>query len=60
MRLGLGLLAVPADVFWRLSVPEWRALSDGAGDRLGLARLVPPMARTDLRTLMNRFPDEQI
>lgn len=58
MRLGLGLLAVPPDAFWRLSVPEWRALGDGAGDRLGLARLVPPMARADLRTLMNRFPDD--
>jgi uncharacterized phage protein (TIGR02216 family) len=40
------------DVFWALSLPEWRALLDGrAGAK---AR---PMARTELEHLMRMHPD---
>jgi uncharacterized phage protein (TIGR02216 family) len=48
LRLAAGTLRIPPEAFWRLSLKEWRALTEGeaadALDRVGLealARLYP-------------------
>lgn len=51
LRLALSLGIAP-EVFWRLSLKEWRALTE-----------VPPapvLTRTDLSALIARYPDEEI
>lgn len=50
MSLGLKQLRLSPDVFWRLSLPEWRALFDRASPALG---------RSDLEILMKLYPDGQ-
>lgn len=55
MRLGLGALRLPPEVFWQMTPSEFRLALEGAG-------LLPigsdlPMDRTRLRALMARFPD---
>ena len=43
-------LGVPPEAFWRLSLKEWRMLTERAG--------VPTLGRGGLETLMARWPDE--
>jgi uncharacterized phage protein (TIGR02216 family) len=50
MSLGLKQLRLSPDTFWKLSLPEWRALIDTVS---------PAMARGDLETLMKLYPDGQ-
>jgi uncharacterized phage protein (TIGR02216 family) len=42
-------LRLTPDVFWRLSLPEWRALWDAGG--------APALQRSDFENLMRRYPD---
>ena len=51
MALGLGRLRLSPDVFWRLSIAEWRAIT---GDNVE-----PPMTQADLNQLMTEYPDAE-
>lgn len=50
LRLALQLGLAP-EAFWRLSLVEWRALTE--------APPTPVLSRTDLSALIARFPDEE-
>lgn len=50
MSLGLRQLRLSPDVFWRLSLPEWRALLDSG---------MPGLTRGALENLMRLYPDGQ-
>ncbi len=43
-----------AEDFWRLSVPEWRALIAGCPSRRSRT---PPLPRAALEKMMERYPD---
>jgi uncharacterized phage protein (TIGR02216 family) len=45
-------LAVPPEAFWRLSLAEWRALTDTPA--------APALNRAALDALIARFPDDPI
>ncbi|PZR32969.1 phage tail assembly chaperone [Caulobacter segnis] len=49
LRLALSL-GLPPDAFWRLSLKEWRALTE--------APAAPAPSRADLSALIARYPDE--
>lgn len=49
LRLALSLGLPPQD-FWRLSLKEWRALTE--------APPAPVLSRADLSALIARYPDE--
>jgi uncharacterized phage protein (TIGR02216 family) len=49
LAVGLGRLHLAPQVFWSLSLPEWRALTT--------PRRAPALARRDLDLLMQSFPD---
>jgi uncharacterized phage protein (TIGR02216 family) len=53
MRLGLGILRLPPDAFWRLSPRELMA---AAGPLVG-GDSEAALVRTDLSRLMARYPD---
>ncbi|MDE2182890.1 MAG: phage tail assembly chaperone [Alphaproteobacteria bacterium] len=48
LAYGLGVLRLPPESFWRLSLVEWRAL---------LPPRAPSLARRGLEDLMQRYPD---
>lgn len=50
MSLGLGRMRLPPATFWRLSLPEWRALTAPPPARA-------PLARTEFDDLLTRYPD---
>jgi uncharacterized phage protein (TIGR02216 family) len=45
-------LNLPPEAFWRLSLPEWRALTE--------VPAAPVLGRAALHALIARFPDEEI
>ena len=51
LRLALGLGLSP-ETFWRLSLKEWRALTETPP--------APVPSRADLSALIARYPDEEI
>jgi uncharacterized phage protein (TIGR02216 family) len=51
LRLALRL-GVPPEAFWRLSLAEWRALTE--------APPAPVLSRADLTALIARYPDEEV
>jgi uncharacterized phage protein (TIGR02216 family) len=51
LRLALRL-GVPPEAFWRLSLAEWRALTETPP--------APVLTRTGLSALIARYPDEEI
>lgn len=54
MRLGLGVLRLPPNVFWAMTPREFEAAVSGA---LGLDGGPDRMTASTLQTLMDRFPD---
>ncbi|MBO9560525.1 MAG: phage tail assembly chaperone [Caulobacter sp.] len=52
LRLAVLRLAIPPEAFWRLSLSEWRALTETAA--------APVLDRAALGALIARFPDEEI
>jgi uncharacterized phage protein (TIGR02216 family) len=50
LRLAAGRFLIPPEAFWRLSVAEWRALTEGGGP--------DPLPRADLEALLRQFPDK--
>ena len=52
LRLATLRLAIAPEAFWRLSLVEWRALTD--------APAAPVLTRGALDALLARFPDEEI
>jgi uncharacterized phage protein (TIGR02216 family) len=52
LRLAALRLSIPPEAFWRLSLPEWRALTEAPN--------APILNRTALDALIARFPDEEI
>lgn len=50
LRLALSL-GLPPEAFWRLSLKEWRALTQ--------APPAPALNRAALRDLIARYPDEE-
>jgi uncharacterized phage protein (TIGR02216 family) len=53
MAAGLGVLRLPPAHFWSMTPRELAAALEG-----GLGRIAAsPIARSDLETLMTRFPD---
>jgi uncharacterized phage protein (TIGR02216 family) len=55
MAIGLGVLGLAPDVFWRMTVREIAAAIEG---RMGRATRETPMGRGDLAAMMQRFPDD--
>lgn len=53
MRLGLGALRLPPEVFWAMTPVEFACALEGAG----LVGTAPSMTRHDLDALMARYPD---
>ncbi|WP_165189981.1 phage tail assembly chaperone [Caulobacter soli] len=51
LRLATLTLAIPPETFWRLSLAEWRALTE--------APAAPALNRAALDALIARFPDEE-
>lgn len=51
LRLALSL-GLPPEAFWRLSLKEWRTLTE--------APPAPVLSRADLFALIARYPDEEI
>ena len=51
-------MGMTPNVFWSLTIPEWRAALNGFSQRQGQKRKASPLTHTDLTALMNRFPDE--
>jgi uncharacterized phage protein (TIGR02216 family) len=51
MSLALHHFRLAPEVFWNLSLPEWRAL-------IAPARRAAPLARTEFDDLMSRYPDQ--
>lgn len=51
LRLAIRLGLAP-DAFWRLSLSEWRALTE--------APAMPVLSRAGLAALIDRYPDEEI
>ena len=51
LRLATVRLAIPPEAFWRLSLVEWRALTE--------APAAPTLGRAALEALIARFPDEE-
>ncbi|CAN5393686.1 phage tail assembly chaperone [soil metagenome] len=52
LRLASLRLGVPPEAFWRLSLSEWRALTETPA--------APVLTRAALDRLLARFPDEEI
>jgi uncharacterized phage protein (TIGR02216 family) len=52
LRLASGRLALSPEAFWRLSLAEWRALTE--------APAAPVLDRAALDALIARFPDDPI
>ncbi len=52
LRLATLRLAIPPEAFWRLSLAEWRALTE--------APAAPVLSRAALDALIARFPDDPI
>ena len=50
LRLALSL-GLPPEAFWRLSLKEWRALTQ--------APAAPSLNRAGLQDLLARYPDEE-
>ncbi|MBO9545696.1 phage tail assembly chaperone [Caulobacter sp.] len=50
LRLAMSLGIAP-EAFWRLSLKEWRALTETPA--------APVLTRTDLSALIARYPDEE-
>lgn len=50
MAVGLCRLRLPPDVFWALSLPEWRAMTAPASG-------APSLPRRAFHELMARYPD---
>lgn len=59
MEFGLGRLGLPPEQFWTMTVSELvRALSGATAPVLAQpAASFPPLARRDLSSLMESFPD---
>lgn len=55
MRLGLGALRLPPEVFWEMTPREFSRALEGAG--LASSGAMAGMRRGDLEALMARFPD---
>jgi uncharacterized phage protein (TIGR02216 family) len=51
LRLAVAL-GIGPEAFWRLSLKEWRALTQTPP--------APVLTRTDLTSLIARYPDEEI
>jgi uncharacterized phage protein (TIGR02216 family) len=51
LRLAALRLAIPPEAFWRLSLVEWRALTETPA--------APVLDRAALAALIARFPDEE-
>lgn len=54
MRLGLGVMRLPPNVFWAMTPREFEAAVSGA---MGFEDGPGCMTASTLQTLMNRFPD---
>ncbi|MDR3497742.1 MAG: phage tail assembly chaperone [Parvibaculum sp.] len=54
MEIGFGVLRLPPDQFWRMTLPELAAAARGAG--LASASITA-MTRRELSALAGRFPD---
>ena len=50
MSVALHHFRLAPDTFWRMSLPEWRAL-------IAPARRTAPLARAEFEDLMSRYPD---
>ncbi|MFN3482264.1 rcc01693 family protein [Rhabdaerophilum calidifontis] len=57
LAFGLGILALPPDAFWRLTLPEFLAALEA---RTGRRRAVSPLGRAEFAALMARFPDDSV
>jgi uncharacterized phage protein (TIGR02216 family) len=56
MEIGLGILALPPDAFWDMSLTEFYAACDGLQEFHSGGK-PKPMTRPELEDLMERYPD---
>lgn len=56
MKFGLGRLRLPPDAFWRMTMRELDAASQGMAEHYGGAQ-PPPMDRERLLEMMQQYPD---
>jgi uncharacterized phage protein (TIGR02216 family) len=57
LAFGFGILALPPDAFWRLTLPEFLAALEA---RSGRRRAVAPLGRAEFAALLARFPDASL
>ena len=57
MDIGLGVLQLPPDAFWGMSLKELYSAIDGLSDYNSGGEQSGPMTRDELEELMERYPD---
>lgn len=58
MQLGLGVLQLPPEAFWRMTTPEWRAALEGYCRAHGFDGWgAESLSREDFAALQQMFPD---
>jgi len=58
LPLGLGVMGLAPDRFWRLSLSEWKAAVEGHAMRFG-AKAMPILKREEFARLQARYPDKE-
>lgn len=58
MQLGLGVLRLPPEQFWAMSVPEFKAAMEGYIRAMGVAADGEKISREEFFALQQRFPDK--
>ncbi|PLX36995.1 MAG: phage tail assembly chaperone [Hyphomicrobiales bacterium] len=57
MEVGMGVLSLAPDVFWRMTLAEFNAAVAGYMERNGSKPQGGGMTRDRLKELMKRYPD---
>ena len=58
LPLGLGVMGLSPDLFWRLSLVEWRAAVEGHALRVSGGGRAAPLRRDEFGALLARYPDK--
>ena len=56
MQLGIGIMQMPPDVFWNLSMIEFSHACEGFS-KFNSNQSNAPMTKDELQDLMERYPD---
>lgn len=62
MEIGMGVLRIPPDQFWQMTMPEFKAAFDGylisLGTNKGELSAMLPLSKEELVALQQKFPDK--